>query len=1322
MSELNTLLTSEDYREHTAFWKRTLSLIDGDFRLRQNWQSYALPAAEAPIVRELTLAEPAAELVNELGRGKDIGAFVVVLAAVFQVLRIYSGAKTFFADSPGFSEGGDQRSGRVPLILAYDATLTVRDYLDRVREVVAQSYTYQDLPLREFAELVLKRDLPNTNVLIQLPGVHDPLPAPEAIASYDLVITIHRDRKLSILLEGRATLLSARFLENFGRHLGDAIAGLRNFEVAIGSVSLIDEAEQTRLLELAWNRDDDQSVSGTATVLDLFRDRVAQAPQRIAIATSDLQITYGELDDKSTRLAQFLLSEYGVQCGDVIGVLSLRSELWIIALLGILKAGAVYLPLDPEYPKERIQFMIEDARAKALLIHSECLPLLTELADTPMFALDLQLDLLGPAAEFSHRAAPAETAYIIYTSGSTGKPKGVVLQHAGLVNMVAHHVDSFGFDDTDRLTQFYSPCFDGSILEVFVAFLAGGTLVLAGNQVIRDPQQFSSFIAAQGITTVNAPPMYLDALDWENLPQVRRVISAGDQARVETALRVAQSRTYNNSYGPTEATVCATNYQFDPAISYGSRIPVGRPLRNLAIYLLDDDLNLVPEGAVGEICISGIGLAKGYLNLDDLTAESFVANPFVPGERLYRTGDLGVWLPDGNLELIGRKDTQVKVRGFRIELGEIEAQLLRQSEVEAAIVVVREEQPGDKRLVAFVSPAGAISSETLREQLRATLPAHMVPSSFVLLDQLPLNRNGKIDRKALASMPLEPTARSSAYAPPENAVQEKLARIWSEVLGRENIGIHDNFFELGGDSILIIQVVSTAHEAGLRLSAQQVFEHQTIAALANVAVAAESPQALPAEQGTLFGPALLTPVQRWFFKQPVKSRHHYNQSVTLEVPSSVAAEVLAQALDLLIEHHDALRFRLRESNGIWEQVYAESETNSPFGTTDLSDLPASAQDALTELEAARLQGSLDLSSGPIVRLHLFQLGEGRPARLLFIIHHLAVDGVSWRILFEDFYQACRSLQAGEPVRFPPKTSSFRDWGARLQEFSQSHGVNQSYWLNEARWLAPRLPLDYEAGLEQNTVDSQAMVTIALSETATYNLLQEAPKAFNTQINEVLMTVLLLVFQEWTGAARLLVDLEGHGREDLFEDLDLSRTTGWFTSLYPLLLETSTGVSPTDTLKHVKELMRAVPLRGIEYGIGRYLSPARDFVERLESQPPAEIIFNYLGQLDRVVLAGEDWKLVLESKAPEHAPNEIRSHLLEIEGAVHGGCLRLTWKFSRNLHKLATIQRIAGRYAETLELLIHLCTNAETRGFTPSDFPAARLDQKTLDALVARIQG
>lgn len=1323
MNELNPLLTSDDYREHTEFWTERLELIEEDFRLRQNWQSYALPSDGAQLVVDLAVAKRASDLINELGRGKDTGVFVVVLAAVFHVLHVYSGAETLCADSPYLSSG-DEQDGSVPLIFDYDGSLSVRAHLDRVRDLVAQSYTYQEFPLREFAAGTLDRNPPTSNVLVQSPGMHALIPVTVTGADYDLAINIDRDNgRLSVRLEGRKSVFSQQFLENFSRHLSRALAGLADLDAAIGTISLIDEAERHKLLEQwAWTRDEDRKLAANATVLDLFAEQVALAPEHSAIVTSEVEITYGDLDDKSTRLAQFLVSEFGVKGGDVIGVLSPRSELWVIALLGILKAGAVYLPLDPEYPEERLQFMMTDAEPRVLLIHSEYLSLVTELADTPMFALDLQLDELAPAPVSGRRASPDDVAYIIYTSGSTGQPKGVVLEHAGLANLVVHHVESFGFDATDRLTQFYAPSFDGSILEVFVALAAGGTLVMAPGEMIKDARQFSSYIAGQGVTTVNALPVYLAALDWENLPQVRRVISAGDQAKVETAQRLAQRLTYNNSYGPTEATVCAANYQVDPSITYGARIPVGRPLSNLAIYLLDDKLNLVPEGVVGEICISGIGLARGYLNRADLTAQAFVANPFAAGERLYRTGDLGVWLPDGNLELTGRKDTQVKVRGFRIELAEIEAQLLQPGEVNEAVVLVSEKQPGDKQLIAFVSGVAGLTGDTLRERLSATLPAYMVPANFVFLDRLPVNRNGKLDRRALAAMSLEPRARSAGYAPPENAVQETLVRIWSEVLGRDAVGIHDDFFELGGDSILVIQAVSSAHEAGLQHSTQQVFEHHTIAALANVVVDVQSAQQVRAEQGTLSGPLPLTPIQRWFFERNLQSRNHYNQSVMLEVPALVAPAVLEKALHLLIQHHDALRLRFVETGGVWEQFYAATEESSVFAVTDLSELPAASQDAAIKSEAARLQASLDLSHGPILRAQLFQGGAARPARFLVIIHHLAVDGVSWRILLEDFDAACRALQAGARAQFPPKTTSFRDWAMRLKELSESNSGNQDYWLNATRRQSSRVLLDYEAGPEANTVASQASATVALSEEATRNLLQEAPQAFNTHINDLLLTALLLTFQEWTGNAPLLVDLEGHGREDLIDGVDVSRTVGWFTSVYPLLLAAEPGAALTDTLKSVKEQIRAVPSRGIEYGIARYLSASQEYVEKLKSQPAAELVFNYLGQVDRLAGAEGDTKPLLDWESPEHAPDDPRSHVLEIEGVVLGSCLRLAWKYSRNLHARATIEQLANRYAAILQSLVDQCTNDQPGGFTPSDFPAARLDQETLNALIARIRG
>ena len=637
--------------------------------------------------------------------------------------------------------------------------------------------------------------------------------------------------------------------------------------------------------------------------------------------------------------------------------------------------------------------------------------------------------------------------------------------------MVRHHVEAFGIDASDKLSQFYAPSFDSSLFEVFVALTSGATLVMARTEIIKDPAQFSEYIRQHGVTTLTAPPIYLGTLDRGKMGTVKRIVSAGDNAKVEDAREYAKTKDYYNSYGPTETTVCVTHYRVDAAIAYGSRVPIGKPIHNTSIYVLDDGLRLVPEGCIGEICIAGAGLARGYLNRGDLTDAAFVPNPFVPGERLYRTGDLGLWLPDGNLELIGRKDTQVKIRGYRIELGEIEAVLAQYQDVREAVVLAREDQPGDKRLVAYVSSAQALTAAALREYLKSRLPEFMIPSAFVVLPGMPLTANGKIDRKSLPA-PQSETGAGSSYAPPENRVQERLARIWSEVLGVPRVGIHDNFFELGGDSILIIVTVSRANREGLKITPQQMFERQTVAALAEVA---GETIVVETDQGPVTGSAPLTPIQRWFFSQPLDARHHFNQSVMLEIPESVETEVLREAVKSLIEHHDALRLRFTERNGLWEQQHAPAGGEVPFGVTVSDDETA------IHAQAAQLQASLHLAEGPLLRVQLFRSALGLPSRLLVIVHHLAVDGVSWRVLFEDLALACRQIGDGQPVNLPAKTSSFQECARRLESFSRTHVANLNYWLDEQHWQAPRLPVDRTVPPEANTISSVAEVTISLHE-------------------------------------------------------------------------------------------------------------------------------------------------------------------------------------------------------------------------------------------------
>ncbi|HEX2094108.1 MAG TPA: condensation domain-containing protein, partial [Longimicrobiaceae bacterium] len=689
-------------------------------------------------------------------------------------------------------------------------------------------------------------------------------------------------------------------------------------------------------------------------------------------------------------------------------------------------------------------------------------------------------------------------------------------------------------------------------------------------------------------------------------------------------------------FGLTETTVTSTLLRLPAGGDSGERpnLPIGRPLEDAGVYVLDSGVEPVPTGVPGELCIGGPSVARGYHGRPELTAGRFVPDPFSgePGARLYRTGDRVRRLPDGNLEFLGRTDQQVKVRGFRIEPAEIEAALVEDPAVHEAVVAVREDAPGERRLVAYVVPRGGapLSSGELRARLRARLPEHMVPGVFVALDALPLTSNGKLDRRALPA----PEARSPevGHQPPRTAAERAVAEVWREVLRLERVGIHDNYFELGGDSILAIQVVSRARRAGLHLTPRQLFSHPTVAELARVCGSAPA-GTVEAEQGAVTGPVELTPVQRWFFEQGMPEPHHWNMSEMFEVRKPLDAAALERALAALRTHHDALRLSFARAGEGWRQENGAPDGRAHLVQVDLSRIAGERQREAMERAAAQMQGSLRLEDGPLLRAGYFARGEGRSARLLVAVHHLVMDGVSWRILLEDLQTAYARARRGEPVSLPAKTTSFQGWSRRLAEHVRAGGFDAElpFWTCEARRGVAPLPLDFPGGREPAPEASARTVSVELGETETRALLQEAPRAYRAQADDVLLTALARTLAPWTGDGRLLVNLEGHGREDLFPGVDLSRTVGWFTTLYPVLLDVRGAEDEGAALKRVKEQMRAVPGRGIGYGALRYLSADPEVRARLAALPEPEVHFEYLGQFDGV-LAGDSLLRV----APEPA--------------------------------------------------------------------------------------
>jgi non-ribosomal peptide synthase protein (TIGR01720 family) len=610
--------------------------------------------------------------------------------------------------------------------------------------------------------------------------------------------------------------------------------------------------------------------------------------------------------------------------------------------------------------------------------------------------------------------------------------------------------------------------------------------------------------------------------------------------------------------------------------------------------------------------------------------------------------------------------------------------------------------------------AGRLGPE-LRRHLKECLPAYMVPTSLTFLETLPLTPNGKVDHDALPPPETAWMEGETGFIAPRSPVEQTLAEVWQQVLGLEQVGVHHNFFELGGDSIHSIQVVARAHQAGLRLTPRQLFQYPTIAGLAAVV---EAVSVAPAEQGLVLGAMPLTPIQCWFFEQELPEPEHWNQAVLFAVHSRLDPEKLAQAIFHLLNHHDTLRLRFTRSDaGGWRQDLIGPDDLIPVSAEDLSGMPAETRAARIECRAAEAQASLNLAEGPLLRVLYFNCGPAEPGRLLWLVHHLAVDGVSWRVLLEDWYTTYRQLERGQAVALPPKTTSFKQWAERLSAYAHADSLRReaAYWLHQPYARAPRLPLDLPDGL--NREESAETIAVSLDAETTRALLREVPAAYHTQIDDVLLTALVQAAARWTGKPHLLLDLEGHGREDIFEGVDVSRTVGWFTTLYPVVLGLSPRPEPGEALKAIKEQLRQIPHRGLGYGVLRYLSPDAALADALRGLPQAQLSFNYLGQLDQALPPTLGIGLATEASGPVRSGRGRRRYLLAMGGSVTGGRLHLGCTYSRDNHHAATIRRLMEDWADCLRALITHCLSPEAGGFTPSDFPYAGLSQADLDDLL-----
>ncbi|MBB6286057.1 MULTISPECIES: non-ribosomal peptide synthetase [unclassified Pseudomonas] len=1282
------------------------------------------------------LSADLAARVRAFNAERGLTLFMTMTATLAVLLYRYSGQTDLRIGAPVANRIRPESEGLIGAFLntqvlrcQLTGQMNVAELFEQVRHTVIEGQSHQDLPFDHLVEALQPPRSAAYNPLFQvmcnvqrwefqqsrqLAGMTVDYLANDARATkFDLNLEVtDLDHRLGCCLTYSTDLFDEPRIARMAEHWRNLLEALiANPQQRLSELPLLSATEQRALQDSLGVEAGEHRLD--QCIHQLFSQQALKRAQAPALTFAGVTLTYAELDARANRLA-WMLRERGVGPQVRVGLALPRSLEMVIGLLAILKAGGAYVPLDPEYPLDRLHYMIEDSGIGLLLSDAAMFEALGELpATVACWCLEDDLPVLAnyPAGELPFISVPQHQAYLIYTSGSTGKPKGVVVSHGEIAMHCQAVIERFGMRPDDCELHFYSINFDAATERLLVPLLSGAQVVLRA-QGQWDAEEICGLIRTHRINILGFTPSYGSQLaQWlatqqQTLP-VRMCITGGEALTGEHVQRIRaafQPEVFFNAYGPTETVVMPLASLAPQQLEEGAAsVPIGSIIGDRVAYILDADLALVPQGATGELYVGGAGLAQGYHERPGMTAERFVADPFAAaGGRLYRTGDLVRQRADGLVEYLGRIDHQVKIRGFRIELGEIETRLLEHAAVREAVVLALD-SPSGKQLVAYlVSDADhATLRDALKAHLKAQLPDYMVPAHLIVLDSMPLTANGKLDRRALPQP--DPEANRQHYVAPRNELESTLASIWCAVLNVQQVGLDDNFFELGGDSILSIQVVSRARQAGIHFSPRDLFQHQTVQTLAAVATRAEQ---IIAEQGVLTGRSGLTPIQHWFFDTDIPARQHWNQALVLKPLQLLDPHRLEQALLAVLEHHDALRLSFTRRDAQWHAEHLAVPQGGVLMQAQVRDM-AQCTALFTDT-----QRSLDLEHGPLLRALLVDGPQGQQ-RLLIAIHHLVVDGVSWRVLLEDLQNVYRQLSDGQSVSLPAKTSALRDWAARLQAYAGSESLREELSVWQDRLAGPDavLPVARPHGSLRNR-DADT-VSVRLDAEHTRQLLQQAPSAYRTQVNDLLLTALARVLCRWSGHDSALIQLEGHGRESLFDEVDLTRSVGWFTSAYPLRL--TPHVRQGDSIKAIKEQLRAVPHKGLGYGVLRYL--AEDACKQsMATLPSAQITFNYLGQFDQSFGADALFHPLDESAGLAHDPDAPLPNELSVDSQVYGGELVLRWTFSRERHDQQTIQDLAQAYLAELQALVAHCLEDNAGGLTPSDFPLARLTQPQLDAL------
>lgn len=1302
---------SLDLEEQEEFWQEEFSELIPETALPVDFKTQDSQYFEGNHV-EMKISASTKRKIKELNKQKQTTSFMVYLTALMIFLtklnrqeRVVIGTVAEGRNHPSAQEMIGMFVNTLPIIGTIDSQKSFNEILEDVKNKSLDVFENQDYPYEKIVELAPKNSIFDVmfsyevgyDETIYLGGQLAKVEQVQLeVAKFDLTVTlIEHAADYTINWEYNSSLFKEETIQRLAEYFEVLLDNLlATPDGAVSELQYLNQAQITQIKEEFNQPNERLNQEAFVSPIQRFEEQVLKNPNQVAVNYLQEKVTYRQLNERANAVA-LQLNQKNVGKNDVVALIVEQSLELIIGILGILKTGAAYLPIAPTTPTERINYMIKDSQAKAVLCSAKTEALISE--ELICTATIFQAENNQKESVVRELIEGTDLAYIIYTSGSTGNPKGVMIENHSLMNLIEWQKNEGNVTENSTILQKAIYTFDASVWEIFLALLSGASLQMLAPKEHDDFGKLLDVFEKNHVTHFLLVPTFLEALlnyTKENkrekaFESIEAVYVGAEKVTNHLLNQFVESTgkklsIIRNLYGPTEGTVCATYYRYPDQLDSQDTL-IGYPIQQVQVYVMNDQI-YCGVGIPGELCIGGLGVARGYLNQPDLTAKQFVS---LDGQTIYKTGDLGKFREDGSIDYLGRIDNQVKIRGFRVELSEISQTLLQIPAVMLAAVTIKK-QNGTDHLCAYVVADPSVTEKELNVYLKRKLPDYMVPTYFSFLDQLPITANGKLDEKQL---PMPNISKGNIFLEPTTEKEEQVAFVFKEILQLEQVNLLDSFYELGGDSIKAIRIVSKAREIGYQLTVKEIMQARTIKEITQKTNVITQKM----DQEMVTGPVPYSPVQQFFFSSYLNKPEHFNQSLILETNTSIDEILLKKALDELTSHHDMLRMRVDQS----EQTIFEWEKEADFEFHSFY-LDEEDIDITQEIQTigAPFQSMFRFDQSPLVRVLVFH--SKRTSYLWIQMHHLIVDAVSWQIFIEDLNRSYETLINGQTVQLPQKTISYKAWSEGLKELTERYEIRK----DEAYWQEINQKIENTTLFDQTIPTTQSHTfTFELGKEETKQLRFEANQAFFTEISDLLLTALAKALGNTFDKTSISFTLEGHGRE-LFESLgSVDRTIGWFTSMYPLRVTLEETLP--EMIKKVKESIRKIPNKGMSYGL---LALYADTITTKKT----DVVFNFLGELGDSKEESQQFTISTIANINDSAKENTIGNPLSVNCYIQNERLIMDLVYVTPILTTEEILAISSRYQKELSAIIDYCTTVNEPQKTASDLGELSWEQDEFD--------